>query len=127
MRRLGPRPRPRTKRTLLMVLLLLTGGAIINVAVAWGLTAWNWNAGGFHAMEDDESQTLWKIHAPSDWPTNQAVDGAGSDFVAASGTTLMVSEGDQIWTVVVLRSGWPLLSMSEVQLIEPNGNATWRG
>ena len=31
------KPRPR-KRTLLMVLLLLTGGAIINVAVAWGCT-----------------------------------------------------------------------------------------
>src|SRR5690349_8901968 len=30
-----PHPRSR-KRTLLMVLLLLTGGAIINVAVAWG-------------------------------------------------------------------------------------------
>ena len=48
--------RPR-KRTLLMVLLLLTGGAIINVAVAWAFAA-SWRSNSNIGLTDSSSFVL---------------------------------------------------------------------
>ena len=50
------------KRTLLMVLLLLTGGAIINVAVAWGCVLWIEGPSGKETLENS-----WPETAPTTW------------------------------------------------------------
>ncbi len=59
------------KRTLLMVLLLLTGGAIINVAVAW-FTSWaaQWPTLQLH---DNPAIRHWPQTVPPHWPALKAV------------------------------------------------------
>lgn len=64
----APRRRPRNlKRTLFAVTLLLFGGAILNVAVAWGCTRWSIPIKSA-SSESAEFQRIWLNRRPAKFP-----------------------------------------------------------
>src|SRR5689334_17948149 len=83
MRRHGPRPRT-WKRTLLMVLLLLTSGAIVNVAVAWGYAIWSQpDMSKYRSLSVHEIHQVESSFAPDDWARVEDADGRDQTFAVA--------------------------------------------
>src|SRR6267142_5639877 len=114
------------KRTLLMVLLLLTGGAIINVAVAWGCAVVLRSVSlERFAPEPATISELWSRFATHDWPaapqTSLPLTDKNNESVTRrvlTGMTVdlfLVSHRDngvlQMWQVVHVTSGWPSRSL----------------
>ena len=127
------------KRTLLMVLLLLTGGAIINVAVAWGCALWR----PFDKLSTDPEQfptliTWWNRHYPFEQiaqphlidhrndklrqsPRSHASDRAITEdhagVATCSGLVLTMISGTDTGSrsagtayVAIFEAGWPFLA-----------------
>jgi hypothetical protein len=101
------------KRTLLMVLLLLTGGAIINVAVAWAFALWE--------PYQSTNPTDVKSKAPDIFAAHGIQISADDDFYAVQGhgpgltITSAIIESDQPSRILMLtEAGWPQRSLSGV-------------
>jgi hypothetical protein len=50
------------------IVLWLVLGAIVNIAIAWAVTAWTAWPGGFASIEGDEQAIAWPGPAPDRWP-----------------------------------------------------------
>ena len=109
----------RRKRTLRMVLLLLTAGAIINVAVAWGCTLWihvKHRSGS--AVASVPSELLPRV--PSTWMVKSGSDtrfelgyseyggpGIQVTYLGESGLIPHADNRNSLRMLLVLRAGWP--------------------
>src|SRR5881394_1692644 len=79
------------KRTLLIprMLLLLTGGAIINVAVAWGILEW--------PSHRHNTNLAWRMAAPPGWPLHALDYGLGTPEVRFSASGAFDPPLHPIW------------------------------
>ena len=125
------------KRWLLMVLLLLAGGAIVNVAVAWGWVVW-------HPVADSVAlktwqwprvdSTGWQMYSLPHWPQAKvvtrhdlgAVDGEapGAALVALSHDPFsddFAADSFTIMSVCWQDYGWPRLSLRATEWQETVG------
>ena len=96
-------------RTLLVCLLLLVGGAIINIAVAWGLTIFYHAEERQRELSQAEIASLWTDYAPDAWP-DAAIRGTRHFYGGEVLDELVVNSENRCWLMLVIQSGWPLRS-----------------
>ena len=114
-----------------VVLLLLAwaaAGALVNVAVAWGvLTYFNPGTGHMTILDQPQAQMRWQLFAPRTWPSD-AIKGDRFKYGAKILETLehadVQSQGS--WTLYIRESGWPMMSFRGA-LLSRNGAVETRG
>ena len=104
------------KRRLILVLLLLVGGAILNVAVAWGCACWSPLTMALFAPLTEPEPWHWRSNTPEDWPAAPNYVGRDESFGVSERYTEWVDArpgwlADQPAQEWVLSSGWPFRSM----------------
>ncbi len=123
------------RRRLLTLAIFLLAGAVVNVAVAWGIVAYlqtlhiDW---AFHEpvdLEDPESFKWWTTHAPDGF-ANRAIHVMLSSPIR--GASILIAGADfeetanSVQVMVRLRTGWPMRSM-EGAWWKNDGDRIYRG
>ncbi len=117
-----------------MILLLLVGGAIVNIAVAWGIGAQLRLPRGQtrNVLAADEALELWRIYStdatrspdprypPRGWREHRTMSTAtwfGTNlFQSPEGFPSGFSLPDEIrYDIVLIESGWPMRSLRRMQ------------
>jgi hypothetical protein len=104
------RPWMMRKRTLVMVLLLLTGGAIINVAVAWGCVRWSPPPPSSATPKPDNVSLVW-FGSGTDSRTPQQVQTL-KWFGVCINYVVMDIPPRYYYSMEERNCGWPLLTLS---------------
>lgn len=129
----------RWKRTAAVALLLLVGGAVVNVAVAWGIAVFVGtvaiNPGKWRVIPKDEALAYWISEAPAEWHENLRHHGSAAHKWAFGREVVIVGADDpssvlsplssasqRAWSITHFSSGWPALSMHARTHRLRNGN-----
>jgi hypothetical protein len=109
----------RPTRVVVFLLLFLVGGAVVNIAVAWGIAIVTGggrpSATGHNEMSMDDTQAFWLRHAPADWRDAELLEGVGLGFRGRGRAHVLViaelASPPQLVGVSHSDAGWPLLSL----------------
>ena len=116
------------KRWALRLCVLLLLGAIINVAVAWGIAGFvsvPIRKGFFRELPLEDARAYWLSHAPQAWHGSEIIEGNAVESWAFGRADLLVTTmediGKQSVGITYDHTGWPLLSMQYTATIVVNG------
>src|SRR5689334_14510878 len=95
------------RRTVLRGALLVLGGVIINVAVAWGVALWGSDERYADVAFDLDADDLWAAR-PAEWPEEPHRGGVHRGFGFQRRWSLHEGPGEFEWQgVTEARYGWP--------------------
>ena len=115
--------------------LLLAGGAIVNVVVAWAIMS---IAPVTQTSETEidprELQTLWERHKLAEWPDG-VLNGSGGwfqgrryNYTREQDDVLWLQSTPRMgWMIIVIRAGWPCLALHGDKLQGDDGTGGWIG
>ena len=97
------------KRRLTKLVLFLLLGAVVNVAVAWGIVLWT-PTPTFPGMADRPKQIDWPRPVPPDWPAPLIQFSAETWGLSRLLTVAIVPRlprAIQRWSMYIFQAGWP--------------------
>ncbi len=102
------------KRRLLIIAICLLGGAVANVAVAWGCGLWFPRSDMTRVTS--ETNAIWPLPVPEWWPSptsGQRRSGFGVDYENLAGhlSGNDNQEPDHIYQIAIYKGGWPYHSL----------------
>ena len=100
-------------KLVLILVLSIVGGAIVNVAMAWGCAMWSMQSSEWESEPDS-----WPIPVPENWPQPTHIEGWGFCGFGIQQVEILVDPPEQLdrerirnGAIGVFMAGWPCLAL----------------